>query len=171
MLIKTRAATVFAGDCELRAFRISATCWLPVRLMVGITRPRQPILGRELAGEIEAVGAEVTKFAPGDKIFAATGLPTGSYAQYTCLPQDGPIAPLPSSMSFDEAATVPIGGLNALHFIRRAQIQTGERILMIRGVAASALLRCSMPRMTAPWSASSITRPSSIISAPSVLIR
>ncbi|NND50183.1 MAG: NAD(P)-dependent alcohol dehydrogenase [Rhizobiales bacterium] len=131
VLIKTRAATVFAGDCELRAFRISATWWLPVRLMVGITRPRQPILGQELAGEVEAVGSDVTKFAPGDKVFAATGLPTGSYAQYTCLPQDGPIAPLPSSMSFEEAATVPIGGLNALHFIRRAQLQPGERILII----------------------------------------
>ncbi len=136
VLIKVRAATVFAGDCEVRAFKFPAWSWLPLRIMMGLTKPRWPVLGQELAGEIEAVGANVTTFKPGDKVFAALEFGFGAHAEYKCMSARGPIAPLPANMSFEEAAGIPVGGVNALHFLERANIQPGQRVL-INGAAGS----------------------------------
>ncbi len=135
VLIKIHAATVTAGDCELRRFDLAPWIWLPVRIYIGIIKPRFKILGQELAGEIEAVGKNVTRFKKGDPIFAESFF-RGAYAQYTCLPTTLAMAIKPSNMTYDEAATIPTGGSNALHFIRKANVNAEERIL-INGAGGS----------------------------------
>lgn len=131
VLIRVHAATVTAGDCELRSFRIApAFVWLPLRLFFGITKPRRSVLGQELAGEIEAVGKDVTRFRRGDRVFAATLMKCGAYAEYVCLPETHPMAPVPGNMSYEEAATIPTGGINALHFLRKADARSGETVLV-----------------------------------------
>lgn len=130
VLIRVHAATVTAGDCELRGFRFPFWLWLPIRLWLGISKPNKAILGQELAGEIEAVGKEVKSFRAGDPVFAATGFSLGAYAEYTCLPEDAVIATKPSNMTYEEAAAVPVAGLEALHFLRKAQIQPGQSVLI-----------------------------------------
>jgi NADPH:quinone reductase-like Zn-dependent oxidoreductase len=135
VLIKVHAATVTAGDCEARRFKFPPIFWLPLRLYMGIIKPRIKILGQELAGEIEAVGKQVTKFKEGDSIFAATLLRFGAYAEYACLPESYPLFK-PANMSYEEAATIPTGGINGLHFVRKANVQAGEKIL-INGAGGS----------------------------------
>ena len=136
ILIKVKAATVTAGDCELRRFDITIMLWLLVRIMVGIRKPRIKILGQEMAGEIESVGKNVTQFKKGDPVFAAAEMRLGAYAEYACLPGKYPIAIKPSNMSFEEAATIPTGGLNALHFLRKGNIRNGKKVL-INGAGGS----------------------------------
>jgi 2-desacetyl-2-hydroxyethyl bacteriochlorophyllide A dehydrogenase len=137
VLIRIVAATVFAGDCEMRAFDFPASFWLPLRLMFGLTKPRKrvQIPGQELAGEIVAVGKDITHFRKGDRVFAPTEK-FGACAEYVCLGGKNAMAMKPSNMSFEEAATVPVGGLNALHFVRKGNIRKGETVL-INGAAGS----------------------------------
>lgn len=130
VLIRIMATTVFAGDCEMRRFDFPASFWIPLRLMFGLWKPRVKILGQELAGEIEAVGADVTRFKVGDAIFAPTDRYFGAYAEYLCLPSTLPIALKPSNMTYEEAATVPVGGLNALHFLRKGNVESGQSVLI-----------------------------------------
>lgn len=137
LLIKVRAATAFAGDCELRRLALPLPLRIALRLFVGLTRPKRvTILGQELAGEVEAVGAAVTTFKKGDAIFGTTGLRFGAYAQYACLPAAGAIAHKPEQVSFEEAAAIPTGGTEAGHYLRVGQIQAGEKIL-INGAGGS----------------------------------
>jgi NADPH:quinone reductase-like Zn-dependent oxidoreductase len=136
VLIKVMAATVTAGDCELRRFDITIMLWLFVRIMFGIRKPRIKIFGQELAGEIESVGEKVTRFKKGDPVFAATEMRLGAYAEYKCLPGKYPIAIKPANMSYEEAATIPTGGLNALHFLRKGNIRSGQKVL-INGAGGS----------------------------------
>lgn len=136
VLIKVKATTVTAGDCELRAFKITPLFWLPVRLYFGVFKPRIPTLGQELAGEIEAVGKDVTTFKVGDAVFAGTGGRVGTYLEYKCQRVTQSIALKPKNMSFEEAATIPTGGLNALYFMEKASIKAGESIL-INGAGGS----------------------------------
>ena len=133
VLIKIHAATVTAGDCELRSFTFPVWLWLPVRIMMGLTKPRMQILGQEVAGEIEAVGKDVANFRTGDQVFA-TCPQFGAHAEFICLPGDGPIAIKPTNMSYGEAATIPTGAYNALHFLRKANIQNGQKVI-INGAA------------------------------------
>ena len=136
VLIKVHAATVTAGDCEMRRFDLAARIWLPVRLIMGIRKPRRKVLGQELAGEIEAVGKHVTRFKPDDHVFAETRLNLGAYAQYACLPATYAMAVLPESVSFETGATLPVGGINALHFLRKGEVRKGETVL-INGAGGS----------------------------------
>lgn len=140
VLIKVHAATVTAGDCEMRALKFPFWLWLPIRLYVGLIRPiRVKVLGQELAGEIEAVGEDVTHFKVGDQVFGTPGFAFGAYAEYLCLPakpDTGLLAIKPASMSYEEAAAVPIGAMEALHFLRLGNIQRGERVL-INGAGGS----------------------------------
>jgi NADPH:quinone reductase-like Zn-dependent oxidoreductase len=138
--IRIHATTVTAGDCEMRTLKLPLFLGLPMRVYVGIRKPvRMTILGQELAGEIESVGRQVTRFSAGDRVFAATGFGLGGYAQYICLPEDsddGVLGTMPANMSFEEAAAVPFGGLEALHFLKKGHIQQGERVL-INGAGGS----------------------------------
>jgi len=130
VLVRIRATTVTMGDCRIRSFTVPALVWLPARMVLGLRGPRQSILGIELAGEIEAVGAQVRRFKKGDRVFAATLKGFGAYAEYRCLPEDGPIAVMPHKLSYEEAAAVPIGARTALHYLRRAGVRRGHDVLI-----------------------------------------
>ncbi len=130
VLIRIYATTVTTADCELRSLHLPMWLRLPIRLYLGLIRPRNIILGQELAGEIEAVGSRVTRLRKGDQVFAWTGLRLGAYAQYTCLPEKGMLAIKPATMTYEEAAAVPLGGLNAWHFLRQGNIQSGQKVLI-----------------------------------------
>jgi NADPH:quinone reductase-like Zn-dependent oxidoreductase len=137
ILVRVYATTVTAGDCEMRSLQMPFWLGLPMRLYAGFSRPsRIKIIGQELAGEVEAVGKKVKKFKPGDPVFGLVGFgKTGAYAEYTCLSEElggtgGVLAIKPSNMTYEQAAAVPLGGLEALHFLRQANIQGGERVLV-----------------------------------------
>ena len=133
VLVRIRATTVSAADCELRRFDFPLWIWLPIRLWFGLLRPRQPVLGQELAGDIEAVGKNVNSFVKGEKVFAATGIRLGAYAEYICLratPQTGAIATMPAHLSYEAAASIPYGGGEALGFLRKGKVQSGQRVLV-----------------------------------------
>lgn len=130
VLVRIFATSAFAGDCELRKFDFPVSFWLPLRFMFGLFKPRIRVMGQELAGVIEAIGKDVEGFRVGDEVFAPTDTSLGAYAEYLCLPSTHPIAAKPANLSFAEAATVPVGGLNALHFLRKAAVKAGDRVLM-----------------------------------------
>jgi len=136
VLIRIDATTVTAADCELRSLKLPIWLRLPIRIYLGLIRPRNKILGQELAGEVEAVGNEVTRFRKGDQVFGWTGFRLGAYAEYTCLPEDGMLAIKPANMTYEEAAALPVGGLEAVHLLRKGHIQSGEKIL-IHGAGGS----------------------------------
>lgn len=137
LLIRVHAAEATKADCELRSFRFSVKWfWLPLRLAMGVLRPRRQILGGYFCGEVVTVGDAVSQFRVGDVLYGSTQLRLGTYAEYLTLPATYTLAPKPTNMSSIEAAAVPLGGLNALHFMRKARIKPGERIL-INGAGGS----------------------------------
>ncbi len=130
LLIKTVATTVTSGDWRVRSLNVPTGFGLMMRLVFGVSKPKQPILGTELAGVIEAVGNGVTKFKVGDAVFAFSDAAMGCHAEYKCMSEDGAVAIKPPNLSFDEAAVLSFGGTTALDFFRRGKLQAGERILI-----------------------------------------
>ena len=132
VLIKIHASTVAAGDVRMRSFNWARWFWLPGRIMFGLRRPRKPTPGNELAGEIEVVGKNVTRFKTGDKVFGIIWeVSNGSAnAEYKCMPENR-VTLMPINMTYVEAAAVPIGGLTALVLLRKGKIQHGQKALII----------------------------------------
>lgn len=130
VLIKVYATSVTLYDCWQRSGTAPPGFGFLYKLATGFRKPRQPIFGTELAGEIEAVGKDVKLFRKGDQIFAYTGMSLGAYVEYICLPEDGVLAIKPNNMTFEEAAAVQQGALTALYFLRNANIQSGQKILI-----------------------------------------
>lgn len=132
MLVKVRASTVNRADVHTReANRKSGLAvMLLSRMVSGLLRPRQPILGSEMAGEVVEVGAAVTSFKVGDRVFANTGFRFGCHAEYTAVPEASRIVPMPDGMSFEEVAPTTDGALNALWCLREGKVRAGERVLV-----------------------------------------
>ena len=137
VLIRVHAATVTAGDCELRGLKLPLMLSLPMRAYVGIRRPRRTtILGQEFAGTIECVGKDVRRFQAGDEVFGMAGFKSGGYAEYMCRPEhpkemDGVLTAKPSGIGFEEAASISLGGMESLHYLRKADIRPGQKVLII----------------------------------------
>jgi NADPH:quinone reductase-like Zn-dependent oxidoreductase len=137
VLIRIHAATVSTADCELRSSNTFSVFWLPMRLYIGLFRPiRVKVLGQELAGEIETTGKAVSMSRSGDQVFAWSGFRLGANAEYICLPETGVLTTKPSNMTYEEAATLPIGGLEAVHFLKKGMLRNGPKVL-INGAGGS----------------------------------
>jgi len=161
VLVKVLATSVTAGDWRVRTLETPRGFGKIARLALGLRRPRQPILGTELSGVVEAVGARVTRLRPGDEVFAFPGGKIGCHAQLRAVAQAGPIARKPAKLSFEEAASLSFGGTTALHFLRAARVQAGERVLVVGaaggvGTALVQLARHQGARVTGVTSAANV---------------
>ncbi len=145
VLVKIYATTVSSGDWRVRTLAMPRGFGPIARLVLGLTRPRQPILGTELAGVIETVGKDVTRFRPGDAVLAFPGGKMSCHAQYRTVAEDGPVALMPETLSFEEVASLSFGGSTALHFLRKAEIKAGEKVLVIgaSGAVGTAMVQLS----------------------------
>jgi NADPH:quinone reductase-like Zn-dependent oxidoreductase len=130
VLIRVCATTVSSGDWRVRSLNVPAGFGLLSRLFLGLRGPRQRILGTELAGEIEAIGREVTRWKVGDQVLAFSGVRMGCHAEYRTMPEDGGLALKPANLDYEQAATLCFGGTTALDFFRRGKLRAGERVLI-----------------------------------------
>ena len=127
--IRVRATTVTSSDCIVRGFKLPITLWLSARLVLGIRRPRK-ILGMVLAGDIDAIGRGVRSFKEGDHVFGFDPFAFGAYAEYKCMSERSVLAPMPSNLTYAEGAAIPYGGMLALHFLKKGQIRSGQKVLI-----------------------------------------
>ena len=138
VLIRVHASPVNYGDIiarnfaniPAREFNMPSLLWLPARLAFGFSKPKNPILGNELAGEIEKVGKGVKKFKKGDQVFAYNGMKMRAHAEYLCIPEDGMVGIKPANMTYEEAACVPYGGIMALCLLGKVNVKKGQKVLI-----------------------------------------
>ncbi len=136
VLIKNYATTVHVGDTRMRSFRVPKLYWLPMRLFLGITKPKRTILGMEVSGIIESVGKDVKEFKEGDEVFALTGFGGGGYAEYSSIraingdEKNGIVVIKPFNLTYEKAAAVPAGALTALLHTQKVNVQKGKKILI-----------------------------------------
>jgi NADPH:quinone reductase-like Zn-dependent oxidoreductase len=128
VLVRIHATSVTSGDARMRAFDIPGPFKIPARFMLGWPRPKNPVLGYEFAGEVEAVGAGVSRYEIGDRVYGGA---LGSYAEYTTIAETGPLAAVPAGLSFEEAASIGFGTTTALHFFDKGKLSRGQSILII----------------------------------------
>jgi NADPH:quinone reductase-like Zn-dependent oxidoreductase len=128
--VKVSATTVTAGESLVRRFAVPPSYRLIARLAIGWSKPRKAIPGMVVAGEVEAVGKAVTRFKSGDQVFAYDITKFSTYAEYTCLPANSAIAFKPSTLTYEEAAAIPFGGITALHFLKQGKIHSGQHVLI-----------------------------------------
>ncbi len=143
LLIRVYATTVSSGDVRVRTLKLPKGYGFLGRLIFGFTRPRQPVLGTELSGIVEAVGRSVSTYKPGDKVVGFSGGAMGCHAHYRLMAENGLIAMKPENLSFEEAACLFFGGTTALHFLRKANLHSGDKILIIgaSGAVGSAMVQ------------------------------
>jgi NADPH:quinone reductase-like Zn-dependent oxidoreductase len=130
VLVRTFATTVNSGDARVRALRVPRGMSLPVRLRLGLTRPRSPILGFDAAGQVEAAGTAVTRFQPGDRVVVSRGFDLGCHAEYVTVAEQGAIATIPESLTYQDAVALCFGGMTALSFFRLGNLTSGETVLI-----------------------------------------
>lgn len=130
LLIKVCATTATVADFRIRSFTVPLSVWIPARIFIGLWKPRKSILGGELSGIVESVGKNVRQYKKGDAVFALSFKDFGAYAQYKCLPENASIALKPAQVSHEQAATIPIGALTALHYLQKAQVSYGQKVLV-----------------------------------------
>ncbi|MBE0643931.1 MAG: NAD(P)-dependent alcohol dehydrogenase [Bacteroidetes bacterium] len=138
VLVRVHATSVNYGDLAgrnfaavtPRAFNMPMLFWVMAKLYFGLGKPRNGILGSEFSGEVESVGKDVTAFRKGDRVFGYLGQKMGAYAELLSMPENGPIATMPTTMNFEQAAVAPYGAMMALHFLRKAQIRPGQKVLV-----------------------------------------
>jgi len=128
--IRVVATAVTSSDCYVRGLNLNFAYRIMVRLVLGWTAPRRNVLGMVLSGEVDAVGPDVRSFEAGDQVFGFNRHLFGTYAEYVCWPEDGLLATRPANLTDEEAASIPYGGLLALHFLRRAAVRAGQRVLI-----------------------------------------
>jgi len=128
--IRVHATAVTSSDCIVRSFNLPVSMQVPARLVLGIAKPRRPILGMVLAGEIESVGKQAGSFKEGDRVFGFDRFGFGAYAEYKCMLESGVLASKPSNLTYEEAAAIPYGGMLALHFLRRGKLRGGQKVLI-----------------------------------------
>lgn len=161
VLIRIHATTVTSADCRVRGARTPLGFGLMMRLVFGIFKPRQPILGSEFAGVVESVGKDARKFKAGDHVIGFCGVGMGCHAEYKCMPENGAVVLKPAYLDFGEAAALCFGGTTALDFLRRAKLRNGEKVLVIGasgavGTAAVQLARYFGADVTAVCSTANV---------------
>jgi len=165
VLIKIYATAVTASDIYIRSGRVKWSMMIPFRMMMGLIGPRNPIIGEVLCGEIQAIGKEIKRFRPGDRVYGLTGFSLGAYAEYKCMKENdsvnGCISLKPKNITFEEATMAAYGGLLAFQFMEKANIQRGHEVLIYgasstTGIIAIQFARSLGARVTAICSASNI---------------
>ncbi|MEK6793199.1 MAG: NAD(P)-dependent alcohol dehydrogenase [Spirochaetota bacterium] len=134
VLIKIYATSVTNSDLFIRSSKVAFALMIPFRLMIGIQRPRNPIIGEVFSGEIESAGTDIARFKPGDQVYGLTGMSLGGYADYKCMKEtdskQGCLALMPRTISFEDATAAAYGGLLAFQFGEKGNIQKGQKVLI-----------------------------------------
>jgi NADPH:quinone reductase-like Zn-dependent oxidoreductase len=146
VLIKIFATSVTASDCIIRGFKLPVSMWIPARLALGLIKPGKPVLGLVLSGEVERAGDHVKQFQERDKVFAHTFMRFGAYAEFICIPETSAIALMPSNTSFEEAAAIPFGGTLAIYYLKKGNIQKGQKVLIYGASGAVGTLAIQLAR-------------------------